>query len=158
MIHQFRYGVLPWHDALYAAILGEQRDSPRSALAMARGEAWSGRKRLATHPAAGELLGLFRARLLEVSGSGDWQFSAWANVSLQGGAVGEHDHSPNQWSGIYYLTDGAPILFHSPRLTIPPEPGLMLVFPSSERHSVAVQVAAAPRVSIAINAMLGPAA
>jgi len=153
MIHQFRYGVLPWHDCLYAAILSEQRETPRSSLAMANDAAWSGRKRLETHPATADLLALYRARLLEVSGSDDYQLSVWANVMGLGGVVGEHDHADgrNQWSGVYYLTEGAPIYFEG-RLSIFPEPGLLLLFPSGERHWTAAQVSAAPRVSIAMNA------
>jgi hypothetical protein len=154
MIHQFRYGVLPWHDSLYAAILAEQRESPRSSLAMANEAAWSGRKRLQTHPATADLLALYRARLLEVSGSDDYDLSVWANVMVPGGVVGEHDHADasNRWSGCYYLTAGAAIVFPAANLSIQPEPGLLLLFPSSERHSVRPQVAAAPRVSVAVNA------
>jgi hypothetical protein len=145
---------MPWHGELYAAILGEQREAPHSALGVASGKTWSGRKRIQQHPAAAEMLALFLTRLLEVTGTKEWELSAWANVTSKGGACGEHDHlaKGNAWSGVYYLTGGAPIIFHAPRLTITPEPGLLIVFPASERHSVAVQVQGAPRVSIAMNA------
>jgi hypothetical protein len=152
MIHQFRYGLLPWNAELYAAILEERRRTPHSALSMASGQTWSSRKRIQSHPALSDLLSLFRARLLEISGSDAWELSAWANISSDGGAIAEHDHSPNEWSGVYYLTRGAPIIFAAALLTIHPETGLLVIFPGSEPHSVAAQVGAAPRVSIAINA------
>lgn len=155
MVNQFQHGPLTWHDDLYKAILAEQASSPRSALGVSSGPTWSGRKGLQSHAAAQPLLALFRERLFEVSGSNARDLALWANVTLEGGACGEHDHEDgrNAWSGVYYLTGGAPIVFPACGLTIEPEPGLLLLFAATERHYVSPQVSAAPRVSVAMNAI-----
>jgi hypothetical protein len=154
MVARFQHGPLPWHDALYRAILAEQAANGGSRLRMASGPSWSGPKRLHKNPAAEGLLTLFRDRLAEVSGSLAWDLTLWANVTHQGGSCGLHDHEDgsNVWSGVYFLTAGAPIHFPREGLTVQPEPGLMLLFPSCEPHSVSTQVSAAPRISIAVNA------
>ena len=154
MIHRFHHGPQPWHDALYAAIRAEQAARPGWKLGVSRGASWSGPKRFHEHPAAEGLLALLRIALRDVAGPGTPDLVLWPNVTHRGGSCGVHDHAngSNVWSGCYYLTEGAPIVFPARGLTIEPEPGLLLLFAAAEPHRVSRQISAAPRVSVAMNA------
>lgn len=101
--------------------------------------------------------------------------AAWANVNRAGDSNSTHEHGNHVWSGVYYVAtgsgDGAAksgfIEFLDPqsgagRLNvglsdlggsslIPPEPGLMVMFPSWLLHSVRPHSETGLRISIAFN-------
>lgn len=138
-----------WNADLLAEIVSRRNLNEQSKLGVSTGPAFSGPKNLY----APDLEALFRFRLYVVSDSEDWALAAWANITEPGGAVGEHNHANpgNVWSGCYYLTGGAPIVFPALTETIHPSPGLMLVWPAEELHLVRPQ-AGGVRVSVAMNA------
>jgi uncharacterized protein (TIGR02466 family) len=104
-----------------------------------------------------------------------WTVEAWANVSRRGNYNKYHHHirNNNLWSGVYYIDNGltvedtcspAKIVFvdrHRPeprgddkfkcRFAVEPQPGLMLVFPSSLGHRVEPHLGSAERLTIAFN-------
>jgi uncharacterized protein (TIGR02466 family) len=104
-----------------------------------------------------------------------WTIQAWANINRLGNCNRFHNHlrNSNLWSGVYYLTTGivetdkvpkAGILFADQHLAKPlhqdelsgsycvqPEPGLMLLFPSSLAHKVECHQGSANRISVAFN-------
>lgn len=105
----------------------------------------------------------------------NWDIEAWANVNHKGDQNAWHAHfdQPNIWSGVYYVdigsrfeiqSLGAEIVFADRRrprsltanwsnecITIPPEPSLMLLFPSALTHKVNPFRGEGTRVSIAFN-------
>lgn len=104
----------------------------------------------------------------------EWSVTAWANVSDKGDFNQAHTHPGSTWSGVYYVDAGvagsdakaAPIQVFDPcqgrantflphflpnNLTVRPEPGLMLLFPSYVGHLVFPHEGPAPRISIAFN-------
>jgi uncharacterized protein (TIGR02466 family) len=106
--------------------------------------------------------------------SGD--IAAWANVLRRGGYHRNHSHPGCFWSGVYYVGVGATdpgrdnngvIELYDPRgavemvtlpenpfgqvLTFPPEPGLMLIFPSWLRHGVTPYMGSGERITVAFN-------
>jgi uncharacterized protein (TIGR02466 family) len=103
-----------------------------------------------------------------------WDVSAWANVSERGDFNQAHTHPGSTWSGVYYVDPGvagadvraAPLQLFDPcqgrantflanvlpnNLTIRPEAGLMLLFPSYVGHLVFPHEGPQPRISIAFN-------
>lgn len=110
----------------------------------------------------------------------DLDGGAWANVVRDGSYHKIHNHPDCDWSGVYYVSVGAPdpqgppengmIEFLDPRmgattpglsgpealpkLRIPPEPGLMLIFPSWLYHYVNTFHGTGERISIAFNVKL----
>ncbi len=95
---------------------------------------------------------------------------AWAVVYQQWGYHNLHSHHDSAWSGVYYVHTGnitpgsGNIEFLDPRpaanareaariplLAIPPEPGLMLMFPSWLQHWVTPYSGDSTRVCIAFN-------
>jgi uncharacterized protein (TIGR02466 family) len=101
---------------------------------------------------------------------------AWANISNHGDSNTPHIHGGCPWSGVYYVTAGdtnaaasgtlaftdprtaALMVVHpynpfkgSNRITLIPEPGMMIVFPSFLYHSVDPYLGQSPRISIAFN-------
>jgi uncharacterized protein (TIGR02466 family) len=100
---------------------------------------------------------------------------AWANVSQRGDSNVAHIHGGCPWSGVYYVaSDSGPgirgnLVFTDPRtaalmvvhpynpfkgansISLAPEPGLMVVFPSFLYHSVEPYQGDGPRISIALN-------
>jgi uncharacterized protein (TIGR02466 family) len=118
------------------------------------------------------------ARVLQEYGQGDrkleWAVTAWANVSWRGDFNQAHTHPGSTWSGVYYVDTGvadseakpAPLQVFDPcqgrantflpnflpnNLTIRPEVGLMLMFPSYLGHLVFPHEGPGPRISIAFN-------
>ena len=108
------------------------------------------------------------------------QGEGWINVSGRGAFNAPHDHPGWAWSGSYYVVvpadlrgrSGA-IEFLDPRtnarvvtvdgancfaskVTILPEPGMLLLFPSFLRHWVYPNEADSERISIAFNARFAP--
>ena len=106
--------------------------------------------------------------------------TGWANINEYGDYNRTHIHSNHHWSGVYYVDIGNPdpsvgpngfIEFIDPRpaigvydlpgitavgtWTLPPKPGLMLMFPSWLRHSVLPYFGADPRITIAFNIQVG---
>lgn len=107
---------------------------------------------------------------------GDVAVSAWANVLRRGGYHRLHTHPACLWSGVYYVAVGdtdpdwqhsGAIELYDPRgavemvtlpgnpfgqrLTITPEPGLMLLFPSWLGHAVHPFVGKGERITVAFN-------
>ena len=100
---------------------------------------------------------------------------AWANVNERGNGNAPHIHPGSPWSGVYYVATemnvGGQIVFTDPRtealmsehplnpfnatnaITIAPQPGMMIVFPSFIYHSVLEYQGNSPRISIAFNLM-----
>ena len=98
---------------------------------------------------------------------------AWAIVNEAGHANASHIHPGCAWSGVYYVDIepglGGEIYFQDPRteavmnphpynllgsaslVTIAPEPGMMVVFPSFLYHGVHPYRGTRPRISIAFN-------
>ena len=105
----------------------------------------------------------------------DWTVQAWANVNRYGDYNKFHTHlrNLNLWSGVYYVSTGvdetdsvaqARIVFAdqhqvrprerdelTKRYFIQPEPGLMLLFPSSLGHRVEPHYGKSERITIAFN-------
>jgi uncharacterized protein (TIGR02466 family) len=110
----------------------------------------------------------------------DLDGGAWANIVRNGSYHKIHSHPDCDWSGVYYVAVGTPhpdgpaengmIEFLDPRmgatqpgtrgpealpkLCVPPEAGLMLVFPSWLYHYVNTFHGTGERVSIAFNVKL----
>ncbi len=101
---------------------------------------------------------------------------AWANVSQAGHYNEVHTHPGNHWAAVYYVAAGTPdparplggrLELRDPRpaaafaaapgfsfgaaLTIPPEAGLMILFPAWLEHAVHPFFGAGERISIAAN-------
>lgn len=100
---------------------------------------------------------------------------AWANVNTKGNANAAHIHGGSPWSGVYYVaadpdpSAGGELFFTDPRtsalmvthpynvfksssrITLRPEPGQMVVFPSFLYHGVETYRGETPRISIAFN-------
>ncbi|HTW25563.1 MAG TPA: TIGR02466 family protein [Acetobacteraceae bacterium] len=104
-----------------------------------------------------------------------WTLHAWANVNEEGDFNRVHTHPGSTWSGTYYVdpgdppadqAQGTPIAFFDPCqgrantflhpqvpnfITLRPEPGLMVLFPSYLPHMVYAHHGGRPRISIAFN-------
>jgi len=100
---------------------------------------------------------------------------AWANVNLHGHSNVAHLHGGCPWSGVYYVAGdtgpgaGGNLVFSDPRtaalmvvhpynpfkganhISVVPEPGLMVVFPSFLYHGVEPYQGDSPRISISFN-------
>lgn len=105
-------------------------------------------------------------------------YGGWININGKGGHNAPHDHPGAFWSGVYYVTvpqGSGHIEFLDPRPTpavqdvlqapefaagykVRPRPGMFLLFPSTLRHWVEPNEGDDERISIAINAMVKPAA
>ena len=111
-----------------------------------------------------------------------WSLQAWANVSPPGAANDSHAHPGSYWSAVYYADDGggqAGLRLEDPRfplnrmvqpdfrmtgagisdhteVTIRPEAGKMVIFPSWLRHRVPAHDGPRERVSIAMNVLAVP--
>ena len=99
--------------------------------------------------------------------------SSWSNCaeSNAGLASRPHKHSMSMFSGVYYCTDGAPIMFedpvqqrlhaqievlqhdYKPLMPIPIEPGKLLIFPSWMYHSTLPHYENYDRWVIAFNTL-----
>jgi uncharacterized protein (TIGR02466 family) len=120
----------------------------------------------------------------ELSGTGPLQVDldggAWANIVRSGSYHKIHNHPDCDWSGVFYVATGTPdpngppengmIEFLDPRmgavqpglrgpealpkLRVPPETGLMVVFPSWLYHYVNTFDGTGERISIAFNVKL----
>jgi uncharacterized protein (TIGR02466 family) len=104
--------------------------------------------------------------------------AAWANVNEQGDWALPHMHLPCDWSGVFYVDAGddagdpsarGQVMFMNPlplgdrwrranAVTYDPKDGLMLVFPSFLMHMVTPHRLPSPRISIAWNLVIRPAA
>lgn len=106
------------------------------------------------------------------------EMTAWVNINQPGDYNARHVHVPSTWSGVYYVESGAApadarphaghlelhdprgdaidgrggALGHQARITIAPEPGLLIVFPGYLPHFVHPYAGASERISIAFNA------
>lgn len=112
-----------------------------------------------------------------------WSVQAWANVSPPGAANDAHAHPGAYWSAVYYADDGggqAGLRLEDPRfplnrmvqpdfrmkgdgisdhteVSIRPEAGKMVIFPSWLRHRVPPHEGPRDRISIAMNVLAVPA-
>jgi uncharacterized protein (TIGR02466 family) len=104
-----------------------------------------------------------------------WNIQAWGNINRSGNCNKFHHHirNANLLSGVYYVSTGieptdkappAPIIFVDQyglfevnqissigTFDVRPEPGLMLLFPSSLTHAVEEHRGSGQRVSVAFN-------
>lgn len=103
-----------------------------------------------------------------------WTLYAWANVNRLGDFNRVHTHPGSTWSGTYYVDtgepedpdSGTPIHLYDPcqgrantflppfassSVTLRPEPGMMILFPSYLPHMVFAHRGRQPRISIAFN-------
>ena len=105
-----------------------------------------------------------------------WKCEGWANLSGDGGYNDPHCHGGTYWTAVYYVRadpgEGGELVLHDPRLpaiamhaptlrfepnggevaiNLPPEPGLLVMFPSFIVHSVAPYRGEGLRISISIN-------
>jgi uncharacterized protein (TIGR02466 family) len=107
------------------------------------------------------------------SGTANWTFEAWANVSRTGNFNKMHMHRASSWSGTYYVDTGDPVDpndFSQLELIDPcgergltflrqvrtsvrirPRAGLLVLFPSYVPHMVVPHNGSRPRISIAFN-------
>jgi uncharacterized protein (TIGR02466 family) len=108
-----------------------------------------------------------------------WTFNAWANVNGPGHFNQVHTHPGSTWSGVYYVDMGvagsaapaAALQILDPcqgrantflpnhvlnNVTLRPEAGLMLMFPSYVGHMVFPHEGPGPRISIAFNVRREP--
>ena len=111
-----------------------------------------------------------------------WSIQAWANVSPPGAANDAHAHPGAYWSAVYYVDDGggqAGLRLEDPRfplnrmvqpdfrmtgsgisdhteVSVRPEPGKLVIFPSRLRHRVPAHDGPRERVSIAMNVLAVP--
>lgn len=115
------------------------------------------------------------------AGRRGWLLEAWANVAEAGASNVAHSHGGCYWSAVYYVAasegQGGQLRLHDPRLpaldmhapdlrfkdvgpeqmiTIRPEPGLLVLFPSWLSHSVTPWKGTGYRISIAINLSARP--
>jgi hypothetical protein len=85
-------------------------------------------------------------------------FRAWAIVNRAGSYHRRHTHAESTWSGIYYVdvggADSACTVFEvdPAPVRITPEPGLMVLFPSTIWHSVEPHHGNGNRITIAFDA------
>jgi uncharacterized protein (TIGR02466 family) len=99
--------------------------------------------------------------------------TGWANINRSGDFNRIHSHGGIHWSGVYYVDDGgtgaddgqlelidprhlsaatpAPGFTLSHRLTLQPEPGLLVLFPGWLEHWVTPYKGKGERISIAFN-------
>ena len=104
-----------------------------------------------------------------------WTLHAWANVNDAGDFNRMHTHPGSTWSGTYYVDTGdprggdgpgTPLALFDPcqgrantflhpqvatHITVRPQPGLMVLFPSYVPHMVYPHRGTRPRISIAFN-------
>lgn len=105
-----------------------------------------------------------------------YRMGAWANIMRHGHYHSVHNHPGHTWSGVYYVDIGKPepnrpfngqLELLDPRLganmvtmpggpfefryTVPPRPGLMVVFPSWLNHLVHPFFGTGERISVAFN-------
>jgi uncharacterized protein (TIGR02466 family) len=108
-----------------------------------------------------------------------WTLSAWANVNRRGDYNQMHTHPGATWSGVYYVdhgesapdAEGTAIRLSDPcpprtniffpelsasDVLFPPEPGLMILFPSYVPHAVLPHRGDRPRISVAFNVRKEP--
>ncbi len=120
---------------------------------------------------------LFRDR---APGTTTFHAHAWANINRSGHYNRMHLHPGEHWSGVYYVDIGRPdpqvanngvIEFPDPRptarampvpgfkfdrgISVLPQPGMLLLFPSWLDHWVSPFQGAGERISIAFNCTLG---
>jgi uncharacterized protein (TIGR02466 family) len=108
-----------------------------------------------------------------------WRLSVWANINRRGDFNQVHTHPGATWSGVYYVdhgngdvpAPGTPIQLFDPdpartniffpelsasSITLRPEPGLMILFPSYVPHAVPPHDGDHPRISVAFNVRREP--
>ncbi|MBV9930043.1 MAG: 2OG-Fe(II) oxygenase family protein [Alphaproteobacteria bacterium] len=111
-----------------------------------------------------------------------WLLEAWANVTEAGGSNAAHHHGGCYWSAVYYVqidpeAAGGELFFEDPRgprldmhapslrfrdaggeqlVSMRPEAGTLVLFPSWLVHRVAPWQGREPRISIAINLTAPP--
>jgi uncharacterized protein (TIGR02466 family) len=146
------------------------------------GAAWQSEHRLHESPELSVLVASIEAAVKEVLAFLKVQEApfritgCWLNVLDAGGAHAMHTHPNNFLSGVYYLQtqEGADMInFHDPRaqaavirppiteltayntdqVVVPVSDGTLVVFPAWLPHSVSVNKAKRPRISVSFNVM-----
>jgi uncharacterized protein (TIGR02466 family) len=144
-------------------------------------QGWNSDKTVFQQPEFGTLAAsvqlAFAYALRQVTQGGDipLQLEAWVNLHERGGYNAAHLHQGALLCGSFYLTvpeGSGDLLFRDPRpgvalspfrgdgvnssrvVNVRPYAGLLVVFPNWLEHEVALHEADAPRVAIAVNAML----
>jgi uncharacterized protein (TIGR02466 family) len=108
-----------------------------------------------------------------------WTLNVWANINRRGDFNEVHTHPGATWSGVYYVDAGqsasepeaTAIHLYDPypartnvffpeisvsNIVIPPEPGLMILFPAYVPHAVPPHRGDGARISIAFNVRKEP--
>lgn len=160
-----RSNVGGWHSA------DDVFEWPSPAIATFRGWVADGIREITQFALAGEL-----DKTVDIEMGG----AAWINLCRDGGYNKIHNHPDCSWSGVYYVSLGEPdaaappdagrIEFLDPRmgatdiglrgvdalpkLTVDPQPGLMVIFPAWLYHYVNPFRGAGERISIAFNISL----
>ncbi len=65
-----------------------------------------------------------------------------------------HDHYPATWSCVYYVDvsqRSSPLIFPSPKVTIKPWNGLLVIFPGNISHLVPISRSREPRIVVSAN-------
>ena len=84
--------------------------------------------------------------------------SGWAMVNRAGSSHQRHIHKTATWSGVYFVDPGeepyAPLIVERPmgKLTVPPNPGRLVLFSGRTFHSVPRYEGNVPRITIAFDA------
>lgn len=111
----------------------------------------------------------------------DLNLKGWANVSRDGAYHSRHSHATSHWSGVYYVDAGDPdpnqprsgiLEVFDPRervecaglpdapfgksMGLPPETGILTVFPGWLYHAVNPYYGPTERISISFNATFAP--
>ena len=137
---------------------------------------WAGEP---AHQLAREVVSLAEENTIDLRPSDDrhcgWTLEGWANVNESGSSNHPHCHGGCYWSAVYYVRidgGGGELVLHDPRLpaldmyapllrfkhcgpeqelSIRPQAGLLILFPSWLVHSVLVFNGPGLRISVAIN-------
>jgi hypothetical protein len=128
------------------------------------------------HRALGQLAGVFREMIEQAAKPTNYvlQMLAWAVIARPGDMSVDqpHNHLPYHFSAVYYpqvprgmKTPEGDLVFFDPREVyasgrpthIPPEEGLIVMFPSWLKHTVVpCRGTEGDRISISLNAIVGP--
>jgi len=101
-----------------------------------------------------KLIHRMNAAIIGILGHDKWGYTGlWSNRLPRGGFHVEHTHPKGWMSGICYLdvpdTESGNLVFEG--LTIKPQTGDVVVFPSTLKHSVSVYQGEKPRLVVAFD-------
>src|SRR5580658_9157304 len=138
------------------------------------GEATQGNLFMIDHPAIVALRNAFIGVISQVTNGGDQvlQVRGWANIMRRTDRSHDapHSHLPYHWSAVYYplmprlkeregniiFFDSKEVYAKSKPLTISPQTGMLIMFPSWLRHTAfPLSEASGDRISVSLNAVCG---